>query len=100
MSDFVQGGTRAAFEPVLFDGIALEAEQVIICSGEVYYDLAARRAEKQRENAAWKAPAIVRVEQIAPFPHAELREALSKIKRAKSIRWVQEEPGNQGAWGW
>jgi 2-oxoglutarate dehydrogenase E1 component len=59
----------------------------------VYHDLAAEAAKVERR------PALVRLEQLYPFPGEELKEALAKYLRVKEVVWVQEEPRNQGAWG-
>lgn len=70
-----------------------KARRVILCSGKVYYDLIEkRRADKQQDIA------IIRVEQLYPFPEQELRDELQRYKKAKDIVWCQEEPQNQGAW--
>ncbi|MBS24753.1 MAG: 2-oxoglutarate dehydrogenase E1 component [Gammaproteobacteria bacterium] len=68
-------------------------ERVIICSGKVYYDLRAER--RKRENTKI---AIIRLEQLYPFPHEDFENCLLQYKNAKSILWCQEEPMNQGAW--
>ena len=70
-----------------------KVRRVMLCSGKVYYDLVAARAERKRDDVA-----IVRVEQLYPFPQAELTEALSRYGKADEIQWVQEEPQNMGAW--
>lgn len=66
--------------------------KVIFCSGQVYYDL-----ENERTKKGVKDVAIVRVEQIAPFPFRSVRKVLEEYKNAE-IMWTQEEPKNQGAW--
>ena len=60
----------------------------------MYYDLAKAREERGLENEI----AIVRVEQLYPFPYAEAAEELAKFSNATEIMWAQEEPKNQGAW--
>ncbi|HEX6929403.1 MAG TPA: 2-oxoglutarate dehydrogenase E1 component, partial [Gammaproteobacteria bacterium] len=66
---------------------------VVFCSGKVYYDLLeSRRADERNEVA------IVRIEQLYPFPEAEYEEQLAKYSNANDIVWCQEEPMNQGAW--
>ena len=67
--------------------------RVLLCSGKVYYDLAIAR--EQRDIAG---VAIVRVEQLYPFPAAEIEAALAPFAAATEICWVQEEPWNMGAW--
>jgi 2-oxoglutarate dehydrogenase E1 component len=66
---------------------------VILCSGKVYFELAAYRRENRITDVA-----IVRLEQLYPFPHADFKAALAKFPKAKEVVWCQEEPQNQGAW--
>jgi 2-oxoglutarate dehydrogenase E1 component len=84
------------FQPVISEVDPIESaavERVIVCSGKVYYDLAeARRAHKLGSVA------IVRLEQLYPFPHREYAGALARFPAAREIVWCQEEPQNQGAW--
>lgn len=69
-------------------------KRILLCSGKVYYDLAAYREEAQRDDVA-----ILRLEQLYPFPAKALGEALSKYPKDATLFWVQEEPRNMGAWG-
>jgi 2-oxoglutarate dehydrogenase E1 component len=64
-----------------------------MCSGKVYYDLIERRAALQAKEVA-----IVRVEQLAPFPESFLKPVLSRYRKAREWVWVQEESQNMGAW--
>ena len=66
---------------------------MLLVSGKLYYELAARQEKEQREDIA-----IVRLEQIHPIPYRRLRDALDHYPNVEEIRWVQEEPANQGAW--
>lgn len=70
-----------------------DVETVVFCSGKVYYDLLEARRADERNNVA-----IVRVEQLYPFPEKEYEEQLKKYPNANDIVWCQEEPMNQGAW--
>ncbi|HSC85173.1 MAG TPA: 2-oxoglutarate dehydrogenase E1 component [Pseudomonas sp.] len=70
-----------------------KVERLILCSGKVYYDLLAKRRAEGREDIA-----IVRIEQLYPFPEDDLAEILAPYKNLKHIVWCQEEPMNQGAW--
>ena len=70
-----------------------EVEKVLLCSGKVYYDLLARRRTKQEKRIA-----IIRLEQLYPFPYDELGAILAPYVNIKSIFWCQEEPRNQGTW--
>lgn len=72
---------------------AKKVKRVVLCSGKVYYDLL-EDAEKRELNDV----AIVRVEQLYPFPRAEVSAELEKYPAAKEVVWCQEEPMNQGAW--
>jgi len=79
--------------PEIDDIKADKVQRIILCSGKVYYDLLAkRRADKMEEVA------IVRVEQLYPFPEDQLKAELSRYKNAKQVIWCQEEPKNQGSW--
>jgi len=74
---------------------AKKVTRVVLCSGKVYYDLLAARRERKIANIA-----IVRVEQLYPFPKDALQKELAKYPKATEIVWCQEEPRNQGAWYW
>ncbi|WP_374536038.1 2-oxoglutarate dehydrogenase E1 component [Chitinimonas taiwanensis] len=92
LEHFTQGG----FRPVIGDSTVSDAKKVkrvIVCAGQVYYDLHNARVERGQKDVA-----IVRVEQLYPFPTDELKAELGKYSAAKEIMWVQEEPKNQGAW--
>ena len=70
-----------------------KTERVILCSGKVYYTLLSEMMKRNQENVA-----VIRVEQLYPFPEEELKAALAPFKNINSIFWCQEEPMNQGAW--
>jgi 2-oxoglutarate dehydrogenase E1 component len=88
--------TGGRFQRVIGDrgpGSAEEIRRVVFCSGKVYYDLAEKRdAENIREVA------VMRLEQLYPFPEAALRGFVEEFPRATEVVWCQEEPQNQGAW--
>ena len=67
--------------------------RIILCCGKVYYDLLEKRRELNKTQIA-----IIRIEQLYPFPDIELKEALKYYENANDIVWCQEEPKNQGAW--
>jgi 2-oxoglutarate dehydrogenase E1 component len=92
----VQDLAEGAFREILDDPTDLDPRQAIrllLCSGKVYYDLLAARERHGGTNTA-----IVRIEQLYPFPAEELTEILIRYERATDIVWVQEEPRNMGAW--
>ncbi|MBZ9537447.1 2-oxoglutarate dehydrogenase E1 component [Modicisalibacter tunisiensis] len=92
LDELANGG----FNMVLPDQGKLDPEKVkrvVLCAGKVYYDLAAYRTENERDDTA-----IVRVEQLYPFPKEELYEALKAFTNLEQVVWCQEEPLNQGAW--
>jgi 2-oxoglutarate dehydrogenase E1 component len=68
-------------------------KRLIICSGKVYYDLRQERRDRGLEDIA-----IIRMEQLYPFPHDEFSSCIAQYKNLESIMWCQEEPMNQGAW--
>lgn len=70
-----------------------KARKVILCAGKVYYDLLQQRRKSNQKDVA-----IIRIEQLYPFPTEELQAELRKYKEVKDIIWCQEEPKNQGAW--
>jgi 2-oxoglutarate dehydrogenase E1 component len=72
---------------------AKNVRRVIVCCGKVYYELAAYRREHKIDDVA-----IVRVEQLYPFPHADFKAAMARFPNVKEVVWCQEEPQNQGAW--
>lgn len=70
-----------------------DVKRVVMCSGKVYYDLLEQRRKNEQTDVA-----IIRVEQLYPFPQAEFGQIMSKFKHVKDWIWCQEEPQNQGAW--
>ncbi len=92
VADFTSG----TFEPVIRDTVVDPAAvtRVLLCAGKVYYDLAA-----EREKSGNTTTAIVRLEQLYPLAADSLRAILEPYATAE-VRWVQEEPENQGAWGY
>lgn len=92
LEDLAEG----SFQTVIPEVDAIDpkkVERVVLCSGKVYYDLLEKRRAEGREDIA-----IVRIEQLYPFPEDDLAEVLAPYKQLKHIVWCQEEPMNQGAW--
>lgn len=83
------------FQNVLGENILAPetVQRVILCSGKVYYHLLEAREERNLNHVA-----LVRIEQLYPFPAIELKEALAPFKHINDVVWCQEEPMNQGAW--
>ncbi|GGI88927.1 2-oxoglutarate dehydrogenase E1 component [Legionella impletisoli] len=70
-----------------------KVSRVVLCCGKVYYDLLQKRREESLDHVA-----IIRIEQLYPFPKQDLKRELAKYPNAKKIIWCQEEPQNQGVW--
>jgi 2-oxoglutarate dehydrogenase E1 component len=88
--------TQKNFAPVLGEVDALDEAQVttiVLCSGKVYYDLLEKRRAAQRADVA-----LLRIEQLYPFPETLLKAQLARYPQARRFVWCQEEPKNQGAW--
>ena len=86
--------TDRDFQSVLPDHGPSQPKRLLMCSGKVYYTLVEAREERGLDDEV----ALVRVEQLYPFPEAELRDALDAYADDVELAWVQEEPQNQGAW--
>jgi 2-oxoglutarate dehydrogenase E1 component len=87
--------TKGSFEEILDDPTIADKSKVtriVLCTGKVAWDVMTER-NKLGANVA-----VVRVEQLYPFPIVQLREILSSYPNAKQVVWVQEEPENMGAW--
>ncbi|GAB1436661.1 2-oxoglutarate dehydrogenase E1 component [Sphaerotilus sulfidivorans] len=93
LADFTKGDFRTVLGEQKADLVAEKVKRVIACSGKVYYDLVKKRDEKKANDVA-----IVRVEQLYPFPHRAFGNELKKYPNATDIVWCQDEPQNQGAW--
>ena len=85
-----------SFKTVIDEVDALDrkaVKRVLFCSGKVYYDLLEARRERQLDDCA-----IIRIEQLYPFPREEIMTILASYPAVADAVWVQEEPRNQGAW--
>ncbi len=93
----LQDLSEGEFLPVIDDAAALgspkEVTRLVLCSGKVYYDLV-RSAEYKTARGA----AVVRLEEIYPFPTDELKSVIAGYPNLQEIVWMQEEPANMGAW--
>jgi len=93
----MDAGTQ--FQPVLDDPFVKDpsmVERIYLLSGKFYYELTKAR-ERAESDIAGKV-ALIRIEELCPFPYVRLREVLTRYPNAKDIRWAQEEPQNTGAW--
>jgi 2-oxoglutarate dehydrogenase E1 component len=92
LEDFTKGG----FQEVIVDTYATvkSVKKVILCTGKIYYELLEEQQEKKRKDVA-----IVRIEQLHPFPKTQVKKLLDKYKNAE-VYWVQEEPENMGSWAY
>jgi 2-oxoglutarate dehydrogenase E1 component len=92
LSDLATGRFHRVIDEV--DGInASDVHRVVFCSGKVYFDLLRARRDQSLKNVA-----LVRVEQLYPFPSDEYQRVLARYPQQAEIVWCQEEPQNQGAW--
>ncbi|MCZ8236740.1 MAG: 2-oxoglutarate dehydrogenase E1 component [Inhella sp.] len=93
LTDFTKGEFKTVIGEVDASISADKVKRVIVCSGKVAYDLIRKREEKKSGDVA-----IVRVEQLYPFPHKAFAAELKKYPNATDIVWCQDEPQNQGSW--
>lgn len=93
LTEFTKGEFKTVIGEQNSDIDAAKVKRVIACSGKVYYDLVKKREEKKSADVA-----IIRVEQLYPFPHKAFAAEIKKYASATEIVWCQDEPQNQGAW--
>ena len=95
LNEFTKGGFQTVIPENKEDVIkkADKVKRVVACSGKVYYDLVRRREDNGQDETA-----LIRVEQLYPFPHKAFAAELKKYPNAIDIVWCQDEPQNQGAW--
>ncbi len=87
---------QGTFQPIIPDVTEPASDavnRIVFCSGKVYYDLHAKRMEENLEHVA-----IIRIEQLYPFPEDQMQSILAQYPNIKTAVWCQEEPMNQGAW--
>ena len=91
--------TTGSFQPVIPEqnadivSNAAKVKRIVACSGKVYYDLVKKRTELGADDVA-----IIRVEELYPFPHKQFAAEVKRYSNAADIVWCQDEPQNQGAW--
>jgi 2-oxoglutarate dehydrogenase E1 component len=90
VKEFVKGSFQEVIDDPNTDGKGIK--KVVLCSGKIYYDLVEGQQKKKNKEVA-----LVRMEQLHPFPEKQLNTVLKKYKGAKLV-WVQEEPANMGYW--
>ncbi len=93
VSELAEGRFRSVLPDAGAD--AKEVARVVLCSGKVYYELAAAREEREARHVA-----LVRLEQLYPLRPGDLEEALGGYREGVELVWAQEEPQNMGAWYW
>ena len=92
IDDLANGG----FKPLIDNADISDRDavkRVVLCSGKVYYDLVEARKKTEKRDVA-----VVRLEQLYPFPLQSIRETLARYPNASKLAWVQEEPQNMGGW--
>src|SRR5437867_2207804 len=101
LEELTQGGFRTVIDDIALGGapeagVTIErggVRRILLCSGKIYYELLAARRERAIDSVA-----LVRVEQLYPFPAKELEAVFAAYPEARQVYWVQEEPWNMGAW--
>ena len=91
LSDILENDFQRVLDDSLID--PAQIKRVLLCSGKIYYDLL-----KERETREIIDTALIRVEQLYPFPDLEIQTILSRYPSAAEYSWVQDEPKNMGAW--
>jgi len=92
----IQELANGSFQTVIPDTTTVDEKgvrRIVACCGKVYYDLVFKRTELQKTDAA-----IIRIEQLYPFPHKQFEAEIKRYPNAAEVVWCQEEPQNQGAW--
>ncbi len=87
---------NGTFQTVIPDTMTVDpkgVKRIVACCGKVYYDLVLKRTEMQRADTA-----VIRVEQLYPFPHKQFEAEMKRYVNASEVVWCQEEPQNQVAW--
>lgn len=93
LTDLAKGGFQTVIGEVDEKIEASKVKRVLVCSGKVYYDLVNTRKARNANDVA-----IIRIEQMYPFPHKSFAAELKKFSNATEVVWTQDEPQNQGPW--
>ena len=93
LAEFTKGEFKTVIGEVNAEVSADKVKRIIACSGKIYYDLVKARAEQKNGDVA-----LLRVEQLYPFPHRAFATEMKKYPAATEVIWCQDEPQNQGAW--
>jgi 2-oxoglutarate dehydrogenase E1 component len=93
--EFTSGGWQRVIDDQTLPGKKQDVKNLTLCSGRIYIDLVSSDLRKENPDDA-----IVRVEQLYPFPRQELEELLTEYPNMERVIWVQEEPLNMGAWNY
>ena len=93
IKDFTKGGFREIMDDVTADSD--HVHRILFCSGKLYYELADKQSKEKIGNIA-----VIRIEQLYPYPGKQIGMMLRKYKNATDYVWVQEEPENMGAWSY
>ena len=93
LTDFTKGEFKTVIGEQSTELNAEKVKRLVACSGKVYYDLVRARSERKNADVA-----IVRVEQLYPFPHKAFATEMKKYPNLAEVVWCQDEPQNQGAW--
>jgi 2-oxoglutarate dehydrogenase E1 component len=91
VEDFTSGGFKELIDDNEVD--VDDVKRVVFCTGKIYYDLLAKKQEFNARDVA-----LIRLEQLHPFPKKQIKQVLKKYKNNMLTLWVQEEPENMGAW--
>ncbi|MFN5830185.1 MAG: 2-oxoglutarate dehydrogenase E1 component, partial [Bacteroidota bacterium] len=93
IAEFTEGGFKEVFDD--HAAIPAKVKELILCTGKIYYELLERKEKTNAEHIA-----IIRLEQLYPFPKNQINDILKKYNKVKQYTWVQEEPENMGAWAY
>ncbi|WGE65937.1 2-oxoglutarate dehydrogenase E1 component [Actinobacillus equuli subsp. equuli] len=93
LAELVNGEFQTVIGEIDSNIKAKKVKRVVMCSGKVYYDLLEQRRQNEQTDVA-----IIRIEQLYPFPYEDMKKVLEPYAHVKDFVWCQEEPLNQGAW--